>query len=287
APLQTACTREDGVVEDDHFIALPHPKTGHNQQYLFRENDREIFEIVKFNESPRSWFVDNSVIQDGSLHFATRIDPLFMVLPFLKNTSTKFMTLDHILQDSNNEHLAKLSHCITNEDLALVTEVKGEDDLVALKLNHDKVISWLEKKVHQTKDQLEQDNICTSGAQSSTFVRSSKSRGNTQDDYLRYAYGLVSDYISDYWSQKLKDCLGITDEILESSGEEPACKKVKLDESLVGQPDEDYSKFATKTKKTDQHNVKLTAAQKSLAKVNTKGMKSISSFFGAPKKSKK
>jgi hypothetical protein len=59
------------------------------------------------------------------------------------------MTLDDILQDSNNEHLAKLSHCITKEDLALITEVKGEDDLVALKLNHDKVIYWLEKKVNR------------------------------------------------------------------------------------------------------------------------------------------
>ncbi len=58
------------------------------------------------------------------------------------------MTLDHILQDSNNENIAKLSHCTTKEDLTLITEMKGEDDLVVCKLNHDKVISWLEKKVN-------------------------------------------------------------------------------------------------------------------------------------------
>jgi hypothetical protein len=37
--------------------------TGHNCQYLVRENEQEIFEIVKFDESPRSWFIDNSVLQ--------------------------------------------------------------------------------------------------------------------------------------------------------------------------------------------------------------------------------
>ena len=39
-------------------------------------------------------------------------------------------------------------------------------------------------QVYQTKDQLEQENICTSGAQSSTFIRSNKSRGNTQGTVL-------------------------------------------------------------------------------------------------------
>ena len=58
------------------------------------------------------------------------------------------MTLQHILQDSNNEHITKLSQCITKEDLALVTEMKGEDDLVVYRLNDNKVISWLEKKVN-------------------------------------------------------------------------------------------------------------------------------------------
>ena len=58
------------------------------------------------------------------------------------------MPLTHILQESDNEHIAKLSHCITNEDLAVISEVKGDDDLIVCKLDHHKVISWLEKKVN-------------------------------------------------------------------------------------------------------------------------------------------
>lgn len=57
------------------------------------------------------------------------------------------MPLSHILQESNNEHIAKLSYCITNEDLAVISEVKGDDDLIVCKLDDHKVISWLERKV--------------------------------------------------------------------------------------------------------------------------------------------
>ena len=58
------------------------------------------------------------------------------------------MTLEHILQESDNDHIRELSLCITKEDLCLVTDMKGEDDLIVCKLNHDKVISWLKKKVN-------------------------------------------------------------------------------------------------------------------------------------------
>ncbi|XP_046854492.1 ribonuclease H2 subunit B-like isoform X3 [Xenia sp. Carnegie-2017] len=255
--------------ENECLITLPHPKRDEECQYLLREKSQQIFEIIKFYEHPRSWFVDNSVIQDGSLYFATRVDPLFIILPCLKATSTKYMSLEQILQEWDNIHMRKISPCITKQELNLITDVKEEHGLIVFKLNNEKVLSWLQRKVSQTKDQIEKDH-------------SSNSENN-----LRYAFGLISDYISDEWIVELKDRLGITEEILESSLEEPACKKVKLDESLVGKPDEDYSKFVSKSFKTNQMGeVKLTAAQKSLAKVNTKGMKNISSFFQPPKKSK-
>ena len=58
------------------------------------------------------------------------------------------MTLDHILQDSSNHNLGKLSHCVTKEDLSLVTDLKEDVDFVVCKLNHDKVLSWLKEKVN-------------------------------------------------------------------------------------------------------------------------------------------
>lgn len=278
------------VENDDHFVTLPHPKTGHRLQYLLKGNGTELFEVVKFSEQPRSWFIDNHVLQDGCVYVVTRFDPLFMVLPFLKNSSSKFMTLDHILQDSDHQFIGKISKCITRDDLRLLCDVKGEDDLVVCKLNDDKVIAWLKTKVEQTKDCLQNVSIISaSGSQASTFIRSSKNaRDCTQGDYLRYALGLLSDYISDYWSQKIRVALGIVNELMESSGssgEEPASKKVKLENDVVGKPNEDYSNYFAKNKKSDQNsNVKLSAAQKSLMKVNKKGMKSISSFFGTTTK---
>lgn len=57
------------------------------------------------------------------------------------------MTLDHILQDSDHQFIGKISKCITRDDLRLLCDVKGEDDLVVCKLNDDKVIAWLKTKV--------------------------------------------------------------------------------------------------------------------------------------------
>ena len=60
------------------------------------------------------------------------------------------MTLDHILQDTGHRHLGKLSKCISNEDIELLCDTKGDDDIFACKLNEDKVTSWLKTKVCTT-----------------------------------------------------------------------------------------------------------------------------------------
>lgn len=43
-------------------IAVSFP-IGHRLQYLLKGNGTELFEVVKFSEQPRSWFIDNHVLQ--------------------------------------------------------------------------------------------------------------------------------------------------------------------------------------------------------------------------------
>ena len=57
------------------------------------------------------------------------------------------MTLDHILQDNNHQHIGKLAKCISFEDLALLCDTKGQDDIQVCKLNEEKVSDWLKTKV--------------------------------------------------------------------------------------------------------------------------------------------
>jgi len=121
-------------------------------------------------------------------------------------------------------------------------------------------------------------------------VRSKRHANTTRDDYERYAFGLVSDYLSPQWSERLRESLSITDDAPLSSPEEPPTKRAKVSDEIP-EATEDYSKeFSKLSSKTemDKTGSKLTAAQKSLSKVDKSGMKSISSFFGgAAKKAKK
>lgn len=46
-----------------------------------------------FDENKRSWFIDDNVKSDGKLHLSTPIDPIFLVLPYLRKVIIKFYLL--------------------------------------------------------------------------------------------------------------------------------------------------------------------------------------------------
>lgn len=54
---------------------------------------------------------------DGSLYFATRVDPLFIILPCLKATSTKVKTREIFLIEktfyNSQLNLSKYAHVVT------------------------------------------------------------------------------------------------------------------------------------------------------------------------------
>ncbi|XP_054887258.1 ribonuclease H2 subunit B isoform X3 [Poeciliopsis prolifica] len=105
-----------------------------------------------------------------------------------------------------------------------------------------------------------------------------------KEDYLRYAHGLISEYISGELSKALLKHLRLP-ELKSAKETEPPSKKRKLSDKPV-EAGEDYTKFnsgdfARKPPK------KMTAAQKTLAKVDKSGMKPMSSFFSPKTKAEK
>lgn len=58
-------------------------------QFLLCEQSHTLFEIMEFKEEPRSWFIDNTVQQDGTLLISTPVDPIFMILPYLARARSK------------------------------------------------------------------------------------------------------------------------------------------------------------------------------------------------------
>uniref|UniRef100_A0A7N4NJ27 Ribonuclease H2 subunit B n=1 Tax=Sarcophilus harrisii TaxID=9305 RepID=A0A7N4NJ27_SARHA len=103
-------------------------------------------------------------------------------------------------------------------------------------------------------------------------------------DYIRYAHGLISEYIPKELSEDLAKYLKLPE--LSTSLPEPPLKKRKASDGPV-EAEEDYTKFNSIDLKTKKTNSKMTAAQKALAKVDKSGMRSISTFFGTKTKAGK
>ncbi|XP_072180432.1 ribonuclease H2 subunit B-like [Diadema setosum] len=282
---------------DPAFVKLRHPKTDKGAMFFFSSDGSSVHEVMQFKRPCGSWFINDTVQEDGSLEVVTPVDPVFLLLPYLKKSSqerNKFMTLDQIVYDEDYPQCVRLLQCTGISAVENISEVKGSGDMRAYRYDETKTLDWLRAKVEQTTACLEGTDIHVgSGAQSMTFVRSTKDQAATDEDYKRYAAGLVSDYLSPELSKQMFELLGIKELSAKmttktttpvENGDEPPLKKARLS-SGKSEPEEDYSmSFKTDDVKQEKKPGKMTAGQRALSKVNTKGMKSISSFFAKKQK---
>eukprot|EP00794_Sanderia_malayensis_P010877 gene10876-12033_t len=284
---------DDGNKDSETLLyKMPHPKSSQSAVYAFKNN--RVYELVKFKEAFRSWFIDNTVQADGSLHMLTEIDPLFLTIQFLEKIAStgKFMQLEQILIDKEYQAgLARLENCLSRSELEKICDYKNLDDFVVYKLSQDKVLSWLSLKVENLAKHLKMENSIHVGMGScaANFVKASENKEHSHAECVHYAAGLVSDYISESWYQKLSDKLDIKSLVPEVSKvkqeNEPPAKRQKLDENKNEACLEDYRDTVPKSQSTKKP-TKLTSAQKQLAKVDKTGMKSMNSFFKTKPKAK-
>ncbi|XP_064394039.1 ribonuclease H2 subunit B-like [Halichondria panicea] len=283
------------------FVSLKDPKSACARRYLLRRRrggncvsvENELYEVMKFSDGPRSWFIDNTLQTDGSLYMCTPIDPLFLALPYLLTAAQtgKSTTLDGILEDQSTVCCQVLEACIEPEQWEHVTDSKKlSNGMKVFKYSWEKTRAWLRGKVEALGSGLEREGVYAgAGSMSTTLVRSSKQSIVSREDYLRYACGVISDYLPkaladrlalDYPSP-LESTVGSGKHKRGADGYEdskapPNKKGCAI--SSDGEPLDDYTKLnstASQPKKV----APLTSAQKALAKVDKKGMKAISSFF--------
>ncbi|XP_022430484.1 ribonuclease H2 subunit B isoform X4 [Delphinapterus leucas] len=264
------------------FVKLVNPCSGEGAIYLFNVCLPQLFEIKVFKEKNHSWFINESVQSGGLLHFATPMDPLFLLLHYLikADREGKFQPLEQVVMDDMFPNCILLLKLPELEKLLRhVTEEKEIDKKKYYKYSKEKTLKWLEKKVNQTMAALKTNNINVGArVQSTAFFSGDPVSSDKEEDYICYAHGLISDYIPKELSDDLSKYLKLPEP--PASVPNPPSKKVKLSDEPV-EAKEDYTKFNTKDLKTVKKNSKMTAAQKALAKVDKSGMKSIDSFFGA------
>uniref|UniRef100_A0A3Q4BVV4 Ribonuclease H2 subunit B n=1 Tax=Mola mola TaxID=94237 RepID=A0A3Q4BVV4_MOLML len=273
---------------DPAFVRLRNPCTDAASLYMLSSGDVELFEVKAFEEDFHSWFVGQTVQRDGRLLFVTPMDPLYLILPCLIKSGIegKFQPVDQVVMDEEFPACSRLLSC--SRSLASLHHVAEEKEVGTLKFHRysqEKTMNWLKKKVERTVITLKKRNICVGqGVKSTTYVRVKPQSDYQEEDYLRYAHGLISEYISEDLSKALLRHLELP-ELTSPKETEPPSKKRKLSDKPV-EAGEDYTKFnsADFVRKPSK---KMTAAQKSLAKVDKTGMKPMSSFFSPKVKAEK
>lgn len=273
---------------DPAFVRLRNPTTDAASLYMLGSGDVQLYEVKAFEEAFHSWFVGQTVQRDGRLIFVTPMDPLYLILPYLIKSGKegKFQPVDQVVMDEEFPACSRLLRCTRSlTSLHHIAEEKEVGSLKFHRYSQERTMNWLKKKVERTVIALKKRNISVGeGVKSSTFIRVKPDTDSHEEDYLRYAHGLISEYISEDLSKALLKHLGLP-ELTSPKETEPPSKKRKLSDQPV-EAEEDYTKFnsADFARKPPK---KMTAAQKTLAKVDKTGMKPMSSFFSPKVKAEK
>ncbi|KFO05201.1 Ribonuclease H2 subunit B, partial [Balearica regulorum gibbericeps] len=153
------------------FTKLRNPSTGkfwncdirEATLYLFNSGAQQLFEVKAFHEEYRSWFIGQTVQQDGRLLFVTPMDPLFLILYYLikaEKEQGKFQPLDQVVLDSDYPSCPLLLKCAdVKQYIHQVTEEKEIGSQKFHRYSQEKTLKWLKKKVNQTVKALKSNSI--------------------------------------------------------------------------------------------------------------------------------
>lgn len=87
----------ESTVLQSLLVRLLHPKSSTPMLYQLSADNQSIAEVLRIDESHRSWFIGDAVVADGSLLILAPIHAMFLVLPYLiKNASVSYILLQPI-----------------------------------------------------------------------------------------------------------------------------------------------------------------------------------------------
>uniref|UniRef100_A0A6B2L8U7 Ribonuclease H2 subunit B n=1 Tax=Arcella intermedia TaxID=1963864 RepID=A0A6B2L8U7_9EUKA len=272
------------------IFSLPHPKNGRMSRFLLN-GEKEILEIQKVKRNPSSYFIDETVQQDGSLYITTDIDPLYLILPRLQEARRKKNSVDEGFYVDTNEiflnaespyHNLKYLKDSKNCNLGVLCDVKVSGDNEYYRLNDDKVIEWLKRKVDQIADKIKSYPEIHPLAFSRSQVSGYSSLPNesiNNDQLFCLTLGMLSEYLpSDIYSALVKSYGA-------KEMEQSSLSFLTESDNIV---DTRYGTVRDKRKSTQTPESMPKAKRqrvKSHDKIDTKHIKPLTSFF-TPKKTK-
>ena len=174
-----------------HCIKLRDPKTGELRDYFYDEENLTLSEITRFSDDYRSWFIDDMLISDSSLLIFTKVDPLFILIPYLKKYSRSFRSLSDICLESADEDTDKLEFALSPSiDWTLICDTQEQESELYVRLSEDKMFSWLTEKY---------DKLFGTLAKTPSF------RVASRHTIASCAYDLIGEYLEEEIFSKFKD----------------------------------------------------------------------------------
>jgi hypothetical protein len=305
--LVDSCFTKGNNSKSSHVITLKDPSTDQSHQYVFA-NGKDIVEFQSLEADFSSFIVGRHVVKDGNLYVLNRVDPLFFALsqygpsqeykqwqPFEQVVESLPQEVRKALEEKQMGHIC----------LALSSEQSG--DVPFYKFKADRALKWLRKKhdsvfqcllqQNQAKIRREKEKLSKNG-RSGGSVSASFNMPDTDPMAATPASGdvlitdtgtlkieatqIISSYLTEEWSKRFIESIGMKKDVVTASN---SVKKAKMTHYTTKHVQVEESPKQKKVKKVVEQ--ARTVGNKRLAKVNTKGMKSLSSFFGAPKKKTK
>ncbi|KAJ1976302.1 hypothetical protein H4R35_002757 [Dimargaris xerosporica] len=164
-----------------------------------------------------------------------------------------------------------------NQKLELICDTKRiTDSELVYRLNESRALAWLRRKVDQTMDKLtnapELQSVCQN-----IFFLNDEHGPNATDEKRRVIVDMVGEYLNNEWLGRLLDSY-------DGFGQLAHIDRASRPNLLALDSPEDYMTSrphpASETPNSPAKKTKLSVAARSLAKANTKGMKSMLSYFG-------
>jgi ribonuclease H2 subunit B len=273
-------------------IDLIDPHTEELRPYLVSHSETTLYEIQCLEDDYTAFLTSGIVVgRNNYLHVITPVDPLFWVLPqcTIKSSQWQPLSLPPIKD-------IKLETLFSSMNL-------GEDELV-YKFSSEKALGWLRRKQErvQTVMEVKQSNLATKRASAvpSNFqlaeedmpktvspVSSQETSVPTKNTRARdESIQLICSYLNAAWIEAFLTHLNESpDALMDATAAENKRRRVSHEMPVV-QAAQDWNLMmstgistATTEAESKKPPIKVSAAIKRLAKVNTKGMKTMNSFF--------
>ncbi|CCG82955.1 protein of unknown function [Taphrina deformans PYCC 5710] len=245
------------------IILLDHPRTGTPAQFLLSESNN-IFEIITLAQKhKRSLLCEASIISDAPVHVATAFDPAFLLIAQLYKSanSDRFVERDELLVGFPTRLRSCLERSLVDVCDILDGAVSMEDPF--WRFSRARTDSYLQAKVAHVQTLLPATIIDSLPGHEDILVLAKQ----------KAALELVSNYLAPSMATELARAFDFStlDVYLNSQKSD----FVNPNE-FIKRKNEDDEQSATTTAKKQKKGSK---GVESLKKVNTKGMKSMTSFF--------